>query len=154
MRINFIIIPALAILTSVLGSQITSQGMSWYKIINLPKMTPPGSIIGLVWTIIFILTTVSILIYYNQNKSHKYFWLVIGLFVVNAFLNVAWSYLFFGWHWLFLSIFEAALLGLSVFVLIILIWPVSKLSAILLIPYAAWVSFATYLTFNIWHLNK
>lgn len=154
MRLNYIIIPLVTILTSGVGSWITNNGMKWYKSINLPTWTPPGSVIGTVWTVLFILATISALIVWNTAKHNNYFWWIIGLFLVNAVLNVGWSFLFFGQHLIGPAIFEAGLLGLSVVGLVILIWPLSRLAASLLIPYAAWVSFATYLTYSIWSLNK
>lgn len=151
---NYIIIPLITIFVSVLGSMITSSGMKWYKTLKLPAFTPPGAAIGAVWTVIFILATISLLIVWNKFQNTEQFWIIIGLFAVNAFLNVFWSYLFFGVHMLNAAVVEAALLDLSVIVLIVLIWPFSRLAAGLLIPYAAWTAFATYLTYIIWSLNK
>ncbi|MEM4263633.1 MAG: TspO/MBR family protein [Candidatus Woesearchaeota archaeon] len=151
---NYIIIPIITIAVSVIGSMITSKGMQWYKTINLPSFTPPGSFIGAVWTMIFILATISALIVWNKMPQEGNFWWIIALFLINAGLNVFWSYLFFGKHMLNVAFIEAGLLDLTVITLIILIWPVSRLAAGLLIPYAAWVAFATYLSYIIWSLNK
>ena len=61
MKLNYIIIPLIAFLTATIGSFFTGTGMDWYETINLPEWTPPGYIIGIVWTIIFVLTAVSAL---------------------------------------------------------------------------------------------
>ena len=153
-KLNYIIIPLITIAVSVLGSWITKKGMQWYDTIKLPSFTPPGYIIGIVWTIIFILATTSLLIVWNKMPQEGNFWWIIALFLINAGLNVFWSYLFFGKHMLNAAFIEAGLLDLSVIGLVILIWPVSRLAAGLLIPYAAWVAFATYLSCIIWSLNK
>ncbi len=154
MKPNYIIIPLITILTAVFGGWLTSGGMKWYKTIKLPDWTPPGSFIGAVWTIIFILSTISALIAWNKTPHNYTFWWIIGTFLVNAILNVFWSYLFFNQHLIGPAIFEAALLGLSVIALIVFIWPIAYWAALLLIPYAAWVVFATYLTYAVWFLNK
>ena len=154
MKANYLIIPIITFVTAAIGSFITNQGMDWYKTINLPTWTPPGSVIGTVWTVIFILSTISALIFWNQYYGKKYYWLIILLFIINAFLNIVWSYLFFGLNLIVPAIFEAGLLGLSVLGIIILILPYSNLAAGLLLPYFAWVCFATYLTYNVWVLNK
>ena len=156
MKINYIIIPLITILVALAGSLLTGWGMAWYHNLNLMSWTPSGMLIGIVWTILFILSTISVLIVYNQ-KDHNgdaIFWLTMILFAINAALNIKWSFLFFTLHLLSLAVIEAFILGLSVVALILLIWPRSKLAAILLIPYAAWVFFATYLTYSIWLLNK
>ncbi|MBW2968908.1 tryptophan-rich sensory protein [Candidatus Woesearchaeota archaeon] len=154
MKINYIIIPLITIIISLLGSYLTNSGMDWYKTINLPSFTPAGSFIGIVWTIIFILTTISALIVWNNYSGADRFWLIIGLFIANAILNLTWSLLFFNQHLIFLAIIDAVFLDLSVIALMILIWPLSKLGAGLLLPYAIWTAFATYLNYRIWLLNK
>lgn len=154
MKINYIIIPIIVFLVSFLGGQVTGSGMDWYKTIKLPSWTPPGWVIGLVWTFIFIFAAVSIILFWNLELKPNYFYLVIGLFALNGFFNILWSYLFFGQHLIGLAVIEAFLLGLSVLALILSIWPFSISAASLLIPYCVWVFFATYLTYSVWFLNK
>lgn len=154
MRLNYVIIPLIAVAVAMTGGWLTSGGMDWYKTIKLPTWTPSGSFIGLVWTIIFILSAIAALIVWNQTPHNYRFWWIIGLFLLNAVLNVFWSYLFFNQHQISPATFEAALLGLNVIMLIIFIWPVAYRAALLLVPYAAWVIFATYLNYLIWILNK
>jgi benzodiazapine receptor len=155
MKPNYIIIPLITVLVSVTGSYFTSSSLeNWYQTINLPSWTPPGSVIGLVWTTIFILSTISALLVWNKLPHDRRFNQIIGLFLVNAVLNVGWSYLFFGQHLIGAAVIESGLLGLSVIGLIFLIWPLLRKAAILLVPYALWVSFATYLTYSVWLINR
>lgn len=153
LKLSYIIIPVIVFLTAVIGSYFTGTGMVWYQTINLPDWTPSGFFIGLVWTFIFILSAVSALIVWNKTEKNKKFWLIISVFLINAALNIFWSYLFFNQELIGAAFFEAILLDLTVFILICLIWPVSKLASILLIPYASWVAFASFLTFVIWTMN-
>lgn len=154
MKLNYFIIPLVTLVTALAGSFLTSGGMDWYKKINLPGWTPAGNIIGTVWTILFILATISALLVFNQAVHNKKLNWIIAAFLANAVLNVYWSWLFFSQHFLGWAIIEAGILGLSVLVLIIMIWPLSRLAAYLLMPYLAWVSFATFLTYMVWSLNK
>ncbi len=145
-KLNYVVIPLITIFVSLFGSYLTSSGMKWYDTINLPSFTPQGGFIGLVWTIIFILTTISALIFYNKIKKKK---LVVSLFLINAFLNVFWSYLFFYKHLIFFALIEMIFLEISVLLLIIFMWKKSRTSSYLLFLYAFWVLFATYLTIRI-----
>ncbi|MBN1325862.1 tryptophan-rich sensory protein [Candidatus Falkowbacteria bacterium] len=154
MKLNYITIPIITIAVSVLGSFLTSAGMDWYKTLKLPSIAPGGNIIGSVWTVIFILSTISALIVWNNIPKTNLFWWIIGLFIANAILNVLWSFIFFYSQSIGPSIIEMIILELTVLCLCILIWPFSKIASILLWPYAAWVIFATYLAYNIWILNK
>ncbi|MFA5358433.1 MAG: TspO/MBR family protein [Patescibacteria group bacterium] len=153
MKPNYLIIPLFTIIVAWAGSAVTSNGMSWYKTINLPSWTPPGSVIGAVWTAIFLLATIAAILVWNGHHGSRV-WLIFSIFVINAILNIFWSYLFFGQHFLAAAIWEAGVLGLSVVALIVLIWPLTKAASILLMPYAGWVAFATYLTYKVWLLNK
>lgn len=155
MKINYLVIPLLVVLMSISGSFFTSQGIEtgWYEQIAKPGWTPPGSLIGIVWTVIFILFAASILIFWNWARRDISFWIVIGFFVLNGILNIFWSYLFFFQGLIGVALIETIFLALSVAVLIYLTYPRLKLTALLLVPYLAWVSFATYLNFLILTLN-
>jgi tryptophan-rich sensory protein len=153
MKPNYVIIPLITIAVAVVGSFITSGGMAWYRSITLPSWTPPGSVIGTVWTVLFILATISALIVWNGAPHDARLRWIIAIFLLNAVLNIGWSLLFFGAHQMGAAVWEAGVLGLTVVALVIFIWPLSTLAALLLVPYAGWVAFATYLTYSVWRLN-
>ncbi|MBI2074451.1 MAG: tryptophan-rich sensory protein [Candidatus Levybacteria bacterium] len=73
---------------------------------------------------------------------------------MQLFLNFLWSFIFFYFHLLFLALIEIIALWIAIFYTIILFRKISKPSALLLMPYFLWVSFATYLTFTVWFLNR
>jgi len=152
---NYLVIPLLTLTVAWLGSIFTSIGIEsgWYNAISRPAWTPDGFVIGTVWTIIFILATISALIVWNKFKRDQQFNYIIALFLINGFLNFSWSFLFFTAHLIGASVIWAGLIALSVLILMILIWPKSKLASLLLAPYLGWVIFATYLTRVIWKLN-
>jgi tryptophan-rich sensory protein len=121
--------------------------------LNLPDWTPSGSIMVLAWTIIFILSSLSLLIIWNRYSSEKNFRVIIILFVLNAFLIVGWNILFFSHQQLGLAFFQAVLLITNLILLIFLIWRLSPLAAYLLIPYSLYVLFSTVLSLNVWLIN-
>jgi tryptophan-rich sensory protein len=105
------------------------------------------------WTIIFILSTFSLLILWNKYSSEKKFGLIISLFIMNALLVVGWNVLFFSHQQLALAFFLALLIVINSPFFIILIWRVSPLASYLLIPYSLYIIFSTILTYNVWMLN-
>jgi tryptophan-rich sensory protein len=121
--------------------------------LTLPSWTPPGSTIGMVWTTIFILSTIAIILLWNKSQRDKRFKLIITLLIANGLLNLFWSFLFFYSGLIGVAFFEAILLDISVILLIIFIWPKNKLASLLFLPYALWVAFAAYLNYIIWTLN-
>jgi tryptophan-rich sensory protein len=150
---NFFFIPLFVIITASAASYFADTGRSWYKTINLPDWTPSGSVMVLAWTVIFILTSLSILIIWNKYSTEKKFGTIISLFIVNALLIVGWNVLFFSHQLMGLAFVQAVLLILNLFLLILLIWQFSPLAAYLLLPYSAWVLFSTVLTYNVWMMN-
>ncbi|MFH1227403.1 MAG: TspO/MBR family protein [Planctomycetota bacterium] len=153
MKLNYIVIPLVTAAVLLGGSWLTAGGMDWYRTLKLPALAPPGSFIGLAWTIIFILSTVSALIFWNRFQPGTRS-TIAALFIANALFNVCWSLIFFRLHLIGLSIIEMTALNLTTLTLITLLWKPALVPALLLIPYFGWVSFATYLAYSIWTLNK
>jgi len=69
-------------------------------------------------------------------------------------LNVLWSILFFGLQAPGIALVEILTLWVAIFATLFSIWRISKVAGWLFVPYLAWVSFATILTFEIWRLNS
>src|SRR5271157_3364882 len=107
MKLNYVIIPLVTIAVAVIGGLITGGGMEWYRSIKLPSWTPPGSVIGAVWTVLFILATISALIVWNGAPHGVRFWWIVAIFLLNAILNFGWSWLFFGAHLMGAAAWEA-----------------------------------------------
>lgn len=148
------IIALVTIAVSGIGGLLTTSGMPWYQTLLLPRWTPSGMVIGTVWTILFILAMISAMLVWRDAPHQRLrFKLTIALFCANALLNVLWSYLFFVQNLFSPAVLEAAVLGASVVALMLLIWPLSKAAALLLLPYAVWVAFATYLAYVVFMMN-
>jgi translocator protein len=154
MKINHVLIPAIAMGTILGGRKLTTGGLGWYKTVRRPSWTPPGAAIGAVWSVIYTLTTISALIAWNSPRSKGRLAGTGALFAANAALNASWSYLFFRRHEIGLAVAESAVLDASVVSLMVRLWPVSRTASMLLMPYAAWVAFATYLNSEIWAMNR
>jgi tryptophan-rich sensory protein len=78
---------------------------------------------------------------------------VIAAFTVQAVLNALWSWLFFGRHAVGAALVEIVVLWVAIVATIAVFARESRAAAWLLVPYLAWVSFATYLNFEVWRLN-
>lgn len=148
------VIPLVAVLTAGLGSYFSSNGMPWYDATLIkPELTPDKWVFPVAWNIIFIATTCSALILWNKLPKNRVQNIIFTLFAVNAVLNVLWSALFFKEHHIEAAFYEMLGLELTVLLLIALSWKQSELASLLLLPYAAWVAFASVLTYQILQLN-
>ncbi len=136
------------------GRMFTSQGVAdWYPEILKPSFTPPGSVIGIVWTVIYILCAISLIMFVNRGRGRPLFWPIVALYVFNGVVNAAWSYIFFTRHLIGPAVIDAVLIALTAGLMMVLVWPWSRAASLLLLPYVLWVSFASYLTYAIYLLN-
>lgn len=78
----------------------------------------------------------------------------LSLFVAQLALNALWSFVFFAWHQIGWALAEVLVLWAAIAATIGSFSRISKLAAALLVPYLAWVSFASFLTYTIWTLNR
>lgn len=146
-----IIASAIAIATGVAGSLVTDIG-PWYRSLRKPAWQPPDWLFGPVWTVIYGLTTWSGVVAWSEARGSGRT-AVLAAFLVNAVLNVLWSYLFFGKRRPDWAQAEVVLLWLSIVVLMLVVWPYSLTAMLLLLPYLAWVTFASVLNNAIVRLN-
>lgn len=127
---------------------------AWYKNLRRPSWQPPDWLFGPAWTLILALASVSLFLGLRNAPDFRGRVLIGGLFVANGALNVLWSPLFFKWRRPDWALAEVPLLWLSILAPMLVLQPVSWVASLLLTPYLAWVSFATFLNFTIVRLNR
>ena len=89
-----------------------------------------------------------------EKSSQQGIQIPIILFIIQLVLNALWSVIFFGLRnpgWAFV---EICLLWIFIVLTILAFWSINLTAALLLLPYALWVSFAAFLNYTIWRLNK
>lgn len=139
---------------AAIGSFFTALTVNtWYVTLVKPPIAPPGGVIGTVWTVLFFLMGVSLFLVLEADQSSPVVRWGIGLFAVQLGLNVFWSYLFFGITSPSLALGEMLVLWAAIAATIWQFLKISRPAAYLLVPYIAWVSFATVLTIWIVVLN-
>ena len=151
--LSVIIILAAVVFVVIIGGRFSSMNRDWYDALSKPSWQPPNWVFPVVWTILFALTALSAILVWNTRPRTALAYFTMVAFIVNGILNIGWSYFFFANKLIFPAAYEAMLLFLSVVLMMILAWPISRLASLLLLPYAAWVAFATFLTFTIYRLN-
>ena len=78
----------------------------------------------------------------------------IRVFGIQFLLNLCWTFIFFNQHQLGLAFGEIILLWLMIATNIVLFYRINTYAGILLIPYLAWVSFASVLNYAIMQENS
>ena len=131
----------------------------WYDSLQRPPLTPPDAVFGPVWTLLYLMIALSWTLYVASTlRAHRRTDapLPIGVYALmagHALFNIAWTPLFFGLRSPGLALLDILLLDASLVILIICFWHRMRLAALLLLPYLAWVLFATYLNIGFWWLN-
>lgn len=150
---GYIVIILTVVAVSAVGGSFTGGGMAWYRTLTLPSFTPPGSVIGMVWTVIYVLSAIAASLLWRSRRAIPRFGVILGLLWANAVLNALWSFVFFTAHLPGWAIVEMVVLNLTTLAIIAMSWHRQRTAAVLLVPYFAWVCFATYLAWAIWRLN-
>ncbi|MEL6869833.1 MAG: TspO/MBR family protein [Pseudomonadota bacterium] len=141
-----------SLLTAFVGGMLTPID-AWYAALAKPAFQPPNWAFGPAWTVIFIMAAYAAHTAWQRAPSSSARRWVIILFTTNAILNVGWSFLFFYSRRPDLALYESCLLWLSILAIVIATVRYARLSAILMLPYLAWVTFATVLNRAIVDLN-
>jgi translocator protein len=140
--------------TAGLGARATTPALNsrWYRRLSKPPWQPPGPVFGPVWTVVYALIAAS-MVATRRNGGDDAQRPLFVLFGTNLALNLAWTLIFFrGRSPLAAGVEILALEGTTV-ALVVRAWPASRLAALLLVPYALWLLFATALTWAIWARN-
>jgi translocator protein len=146
---------ALTVSAAGIASAFTARSARiWYPSLRKPPGNPPASYFGPVWTVLYILMAIAAWNVWRVGDGWSGASSAITVYLIQLALNAAWSTIFFGLRSPALALLEIILLWAAIVASIILFWRVSTLSGALLIPYLAWVSYATYLNAGIWKLNS
>ncbi len=124
----------------------------WYTGLAKPTWNPPGWVFGPVWTLLYALMGVAAWRVWRHGGWARQT-VALSLFVVQWALNALWTPLFFGLHRPGWALAEILVLLLAILATLRAFWRVDRIAGALLIPYAAWVAFATVLNWAIWQMN-
>lgn len=121
----------------------------WYQSLQKPPFNPPNWVFGPVWTILYVLIAVAGWRIWRERSTGgamTAWWMQLGL-------NFLWSPVFFTLNSIGLALFVILALLATIIVFIRITWERDRISAVLFVPYLAWVAFATLLNASIWFLN-
>jgi tryptophan-rich sensory protein len=146
---------ALCLVIGFIGSVATMPNIpTWYATLNKPAFTPPNWLFGPAWTTLYLLMGIAAALVWNQGWEKRAVKTGLAIFSLQLALNFAWSFIFFGQHWLLASFIEIVALWVTIIWCMLACLRVSRLAGWLLVPYLLWVTFASILNFTVWWLNK
>lgn len=150
MKINFKRLIFIILFTILIGSFFSFfTGTEIYNEITTPKLSPPGIVFPIVWTILYTLMGISFYIVTKDGFNSN----ITEIYLVQLIVNSLWTFIFFGFENFLLGWIWILVLIVLVIIMIYRFYKVNKLAGLLQIPYLIWLCFAFYLNFSIYLLN-
>ncbi len=141
---------ALSALTAIVGGAASGAGVrAWYLTMQQPALSPPGWVFGPVWTILYAAMAIAAWRVWRRVGADR----AIAVYLIQLALNAAWSGLFFGARRMDLALVDIGAMWILIAATIVLFARRDRTAAWMMVPYLAWVSFATYLNAAFLALN-
>jgi tryptophan-rich sensory protein len=137
---------------AALGGLASARAGEFYATLERPSWAPPAAVFGPVWTTLYVLMAVAAWLVWRE-RGFAGARVALALYLAQLALNALWTWLFFAWRQGALALAEIVVLWLALAATVVAFRRVRPLAGALLLPYLAWVSFATALTAAVWRAN-
>jgi tryptophan-rich sensory protein len=153
LRWALFIVPLVMLLGFLSGQASGSVATNpWFAALDKPSIYPPPVTFGIVWSILYAMMGFAAALVCAAWGAKGRGW-AIAFFVIQLAANLAWSPLFFLYHEIRYSLYLLGAIDLLVLITLLLFWRVRWQAGALLLPYLAWVCFATALNYQFMLLN-
>ncbi len=138
----------------VLSGFLSRGGTVLYnEMIQKPALSPPAILFPIVWTILYALMGIGAARIAAEDagpvRSRA-----LNVFIAQLILNFFWSLIFFNAQAFGFALIWLLVMWALIIWMIVLFWNVDRTAALLQIPYLLWVTFAAYLNYAVWQLNR
>jgi translocator protein len=124
----------------------------YYARLDKPAWSPPGWLFGPVWSVLYLL--IGIAGWLVSRRGGPGTGRALGLWGTQLALNAAWTPIFFGLRAPGPALAEIAVMWVAIAATTVAFFLRRTAAGALMLPYLAWVAFATALNFEIWRLNR
>jgi translocator protein len=143
----------LVVLLGFLSGQVGGDADShWFQSLEKPAIFPPPMWFGIVWSILYAMMGLALALVCAAWGARGRTAAIVA-FALQLAVNLAWSPVFFGLHDIRAALIVLAVLDVLVLITIALFWRVRRIAAVLLLPYLAWIAFATLLNWEFLQAN-
>ncbi len=137
---------------AAVGATVSASAGNFYRDLSRPGWAPPAWVFAPVWSALYLLMGIAAWVVWREH-GFRYARFALSLFLIQLVANALWTWLFFVWHQGALAVIEILILWALILATAIAFWRVQSVAAVLLIPYLAWVAFASVLAFAEWQRN-
>ena len=151
---RFLIAVLPIVVVAVSASLVTQPNIpTWYASLQKPSFTPPNWVFPIAWTTLYAMMAYALWRILSLPKGVPGRSAAIAAFFVQLMLNGLWSFAFFGAQSPIAGLVVIAALTVAILATIMSFWKLDRPAALLLVPYLAWVAYASVLNGTIWRLN-
>ena len=137
---------------AAIGGIASANAGDFYLSLSRPPWAPPSWLFGPVWSVLYLLMGIAAWLVWRKGGFGAARG-ALTLFLAQLIANALWTWLFFAWRQGALAFGEILLLWVMIAATILLFWRANRLAGALLLPYLAWVSYASALTWAMWQRN-
>lgn len=147
------ILPLIVLLVLVVGGGwiIGASNLpgAWYGSLHKPPFTPPNRLFPVAWTVLYVLIAIAGWRTYERVGSG----VVMQVWWAQLLLNFAWSPIFFTAHLMWVALGVIVAMFALIVAFIVMSWREDRIAALLFVPYALWVAFASVLNASLNVMN-
>jgi len=137
---------------AAIGGAASAHAGAFYQQLTQPGWAPPGWLFAPVWSALYLLMGIAAWLVWRE-RGFRGARTALSLFLLQLAANALWTWLFFAWQQGALAFGEILILWALILGTLVAFWRVRPLAGALLLPYLAWVTFASVLAFATWQLN-
>jgi len=153
LRWALVFVPLFVLLGSLSGLlSVSGPENPWFAALQKPAIYPPPQTFGIVWTVLYAMMGLAMAIVVSARGARGR-GLAMSVFALQFLVNLSWSPVFFGAHQLTGGLIVIAVLDVLVLATVLLFWRVRPVAGLLLLPYLAWIFFATFLNWTFLQAN-
>ena len=152
MAVSLVLWLAICFIVAAVGASASLQAGTFYAELVRPNWAPPAAVFGPIWTMLYAMMAIAAWLVW-MRRQFRLARIALAFFMLQLILNALWSWLFFGWNQGALSFVDIVFLWAVIISTLVLFWRIRLLAGLLLVPYLAWVTFASALNYKMWQLN-
>ena len=137
-----------------LSALLTKDNMIAFEYIRKPALTPPAAVFPIVWTILYALMGIASYLVITSGASAQDKKSALQFYALQLIFNFFWSIVFFNLEAYLFAFVWLLILWLLIIITTVKFFRISKTAGFLFLPYLIWVSFAAYLNYGVYRLNK
>ncbi len=142
----------LSFIAAAAGAAASVNAAGFYAALDRPAWAPPSWLFGPVWTVLYVLIAVAAWLVWRERDSRQVK-PALFLMIIQLAANALWTWIFFAWRQGGWALAEIIVLWILIVATMVAFWRTRAVAGALFLPYLAWVTFATALTYSLWQRN-